>query len=163
VSRAGGIPSQMDAQVTQLRAEFDVAFSRLPTPVADRTTDLLMLNVGDHPCAIRLSEIAEVSTRPVLVAVPTRVPALIGLTARQGSPVAAYDLGLLLGRAPVTPRWLVLAAAEPGVGLAFEHFTGYQRIPSGSPVSAELLDISALIDVIGRFTHSPRGNQEVDA
>ena len=157
-----GIPAQLDGRAAEMRVDFDSGFSRLPVQLEVELTDVLALRIGDEPCLLRLSDIAEVIARPVLTSVPTLAPALIGLTAGRGAPIAAYDLGLLLGRAPVTPRWLVLAAAEPGVGLAFEHFNGYRRIELGPNGSQQLVEMSTVIDAITRLTHRS-SNQGIDS
>lgn len=157
------IPVQSGSRAAKMRAEFDAAFSRPPIDSQIELTDVLALRIGDEPCVLRLSDIAEVIAHPALTPVPTEVPALIGLTARRGSPVAAYDLALLLGRAPVAPRWLVLAAAEPGVGLAFEHFDGYQRIPLGLDGPGHLVEMSTLIDAITRLAPHRSSNQEIES
>ena len=78
-------------------------------------------------------------------------------------PVGAYDLGLLLGRAPVEPRWLVLVAAEAGVGLLFEHFDGYHRIPLRPDGSRQLVEMSTLIEAITGLTHRRSQNQELES
>ncbi len=109
---------------------------------------------------LRLSEIAEVVAHPVLTAVPTTTPALLGLTAARNTPIAGYDLGLLLGRAPVAPRWMVLAAADPGVGLVFEHFEGYHRISLEDGGSQRMITMASLIETITRFTRHRYANQE---
>jgi len=160
MSRHGGIPSQPGGRVAQLRVEFDSTFSRLPVASTDDLTDVLALRIGDEPCLLRLSEIAEVIAHPVLTGVPTVVPALVGITVGRGSPVAAYDLGLLLGRAAVVPRWLVLAAAEPGVAIVFEHFDGYRQTSLGPNGSAQLVEMTTLIGAITRLSPSRSSNQE---
>lgn len=163
MSRYGGVPIQADGRVARMRVEFDSAFSRSPVvPDAD-LTDVLGLRIGDEPCWLRLTEIAEVIAHPVFTPVPTSVPTLIGLGTGRGLPIGAYDLGLLLGRGPVKPRWLVLAAAEPGVGLAFEHFDGYQRIPLGPDGSRRLVEMSTLIDRIARLSHRRSSDLEVES
>lgn len=166
MSRSAGVPivpRQATGRAAEMRADFDAAFSRLPERSQIELTDVLALRIGDEPCVLRLSDIAELIGHPVLTPVPTPVPALIGLTSRRGSPVAAYDLGRLLGRAPVEPRWLVLAAAEPGVGLAFEHFDGYHRISLGPAGSQQMVEMSTLINAITRLTHNRSSSQESDS
>jgi chemotaxis signal transduction protein len=163
MSRHGGIPVQTGGRVAEMRAEFDSAFSRSSVPSDTELTDVLALRIGDEPCLLRLSDIAEVIAHPVLTPVPSLAPALIGLTSGRGSPVGAYDLGSLLGRAPVEPRWLVLVAAEAGVGLLFEHFDGYHRIPLGPDGSRQLVEMSTLIEAITGLTHRRSQNQELES
>ena len=156
------LPALVVDRAAAMRAEFDAAFSRVPVQSEAELTDVLALRIGDEPCLLRLSDVAEVSAHPLLTPVPTSVRALLGITGGRGSPVAAYDLGLLLDRAPVTPRWLVVAAAEPGVGLAFEHFDGYQRVSLGTSRSRLLVEMTTLIEAITRLTPHHSSNQEID-
>jgi chemotaxis signal transduction protein len=163
MSQVTSIPSPAGDRAAAMRADFDSAFSRIPRQPQVDLTDVLALRIGDEPCMLRLTDAAEVVARPILTPVPTPVPALIGITACRGSPVAAYDLGLLLGRAPVTPRWLIVVAAEPGIGLVFQHFDGYHRIPLGMAGSQRLIEMSTLIDAITRFAHHRGNHQEIDS
>ncbi len=150
-------------RAAQMRADFDSAFSRVPVQPQLDLTNVLALRIGDERCMLRLSDVAEVVAHPILTPVPTSAPALIGITACRGFPTAAFDLGVLLGRAPVAPRWLVVAAAEPGVGLVFEHFDGYQQILLGLAGSQRLIEMSTLIDGITRLTHFRSANLEIDS
>ena len=163
MSRSIGIPVQKGERAARMRAEFDSAFSRPPVEPSTDLTDVLQLRIGDEPCLLRLSEVTELIAHPVLTPVPTPVPALIGIAACRGSPIAAYDLGLLLGRAPVVPRWLVIVAAESGAGLVFEHFDGYQRISLGPDGSQRLIEMPTLIAAITRLAQPRNLNQENDS
>jgi chemotaxis signal transduction protein len=142
-----GHPSGPD-RAAHMRADFDAGFARRPRDGQDDLTDVLALRVGDDEVVLRLGEIAELIARPVLTPVPSTAPALIGLTASRGAPVAAYDLAVLLGRARTEPRWMVIAAAEPGAGLTFEHFGGYRRIRLGSGHAHRLVEVAALVEEI---------------
>ncbi|HST83800.1 MAG TPA: chemotaxis protein CheW [Kineosporiaceae bacterium] len=163
MSRPIGIPAQIGERAAQMRADFDSAFSRLPVQPPTDLIDVLELKIGDDSCLLRLSEVAELVAHPVFTPVPTPVPALIGIAACRGSPIAAYDLGLLLGRAPVAPRWLVIVAAEPGVGLVFEQFDGYQRISLGPGGSQRLIEMTTLIAAITQLAQPRSTNQENDS
>jgi hypothetical protein len=149
--RAARAPGDRVDRAALMRAEFDAGFARLPSGDETDLTDVLALRVGDDEVVLRLDEITELIARPVLTPVPSTAPALIGLTASRGTPVAAYDLGVLLGRPPATPRWMVIAAAEPAAGLTFEHFGGYRRIALGSRSSHRLVEVPALVEEIRRL------------
>jgi hypothetical protein len=150
------IPHQGAGRAGEMRIEFDASFARTPSQLPSDLTDVLTLRIGDAPCLLRLSDIAEVISRPVLTPVPTATPALLGITTGRGIPVAAFDLGLLLGQAVVGHRWLLLLAAEPEVGLVFEQFDGYQRLALGSAGSHRLVEIPAVIDEIKQLSHGYR-------
>jgi chemotaxis signal transduction protein len=151
------------SRAVQMRVEFDSAFSRVPVNSQIELTDVLALSIDEQPCLLRLSDLAEVIAHPAITAVPTQAPALLGLAARRGHPVGVYDLGRLLGRAPVTPRWLVFVAAEPGIALAFESLDGYRRIELSENKSRELIEMSTVIDRIGRLAPHRSEPQESDS
>jgi chemotaxis signal transduction protein len=150
------IPSPRTARADGMRADFDSAFSRAPKPADAELEDILALRLGDERCLVRLSDIAGVIAGPLLTAVPTSAPALLGITSNHGSVVAAYDLAILLGRAPTPPRWMVITAAEPSLGLTFEHFDGYQRISRGLADSVLVVAMTSVIATI-RALASPPG------
>jgi chemotaxis signal transduction protein len=158
MTRLAGIPQQgrTSDRAALMRAEFDAGFSRVPTVSEVDLTDVLTLRIGEAPCLVRLSDVAELIAQPVLTAVPSPVPALLGITTGRGSPVAAYDLGLLLDQVPAVPQWLLLLAAEPEVGIAFEHFDGYHRLPLTAAKSYRLVEIPALLDTIRKFRRPAR-------
>jgi CheW-like protein len=151
-----GVPHQGAGRAAEMRIEFDSSFARVPTQEQTDLTDVLMLRIGDVPCVLRLSDIAEVIRRPVLTPVPTSTPALLGITTGRGVPVAAFDLGVLLGQDAVGRRWLLLLAAEPGVGLTFEQFDGYRRVALDSGGSHRLVEVPALIAEIRQLSHGYR-------
>jgi chemotaxis signal transduction protein len=83
-----------------------------------------------------------VVARPVLTAVPTSSPTLLGLAcSRNGTVVAVHDLAGLLGRPHERPRWMVIPKAQPGLGIAFEHFTGHHKLTPADPDTALLVSL----------------------
>ena len=150
-----GIPSPRTARADGMRAEFDSAFSRAPKPADAELEDILALRLGDERCLVRLSDIAGMIAQPLLTAVPTPAAALLGITSNQGSVVAAYDLAVLLGRAPTPPRWMVITAAEPSLGLTFEHFDGYQRIPRDLTSTVLVVAMASVIETIRALASRP--------
>ena len=141
----------VDGRAAQMRAEFDDGFTRVPVAVEADLTDVLALRLGEVPALLRLGDIAEVIAEPVLTPVPGPVPALLGIAVGRGVPVAAYDLGLLFDQGPVAPRWLLLLASEPGIGIVFEHFDGFYRLGPDAARSDRLIEVPALIDTIRQF------------
>ena len=142
------VPAPRNERATQMRVEFDAAFTRPPKPADPELEDVLALRLGDEPCVLRLSEIAGVIAHPLITAVPTPAPALLGIIGNRGSVVAAYDLNVLQGGGSTTPRWLVISAAEPTVGVAFEHFDGYRRISRGHPEAGRLVEMPSVVETI---------------
>jgi chemotaxis signal transduction protein len=142
-----------------MRAEFDLVFSRPPRSAQTDLEDVLALRLGDERCVLRLSDIAGVIAHPVLTVVPTPVTALLGITGNRGSVVAAYDLAVLLGRAPSEPRWLVIARSEPSLGVTFEHFDGYRRVPHSSTESLLLVQMPSVLETVRALGRNSQNNR----
>jgi chemotaxis signal transduction protein len=147
VNRAG-VPFPRTGRASAMRVEFDSAFARPPSRPEGSLEDVLALRLRDERCVLRLRDLAGVIAHPLITAVPTLAPALLGVIGSRGSVVAAYDLCVLRGGPATIPRWLVISAAEPTVGVTFEHFDGYRRITSGSPDSGRLIELAAVVESI---------------
>lgn len=108
-----------------LRREFDDAFARAPAPAAAAAQPMLAIRVGGHPYALRLAQIAGLHADRHVTALPSALPALLGVSGFRGQIAPVYDLAVLLGYpAAAAPRWLVLVrGAQPQpLALAFERF-----------------------------------------
>ena len=120
----------------KLRAKFDAAFAVEQAPSAGAEIDVLAIRVTGRGYALRLSEVLAVHAERQLTAVPSPVPALLGLVGVRGLAVPVYDLRLLLGYgAGPTPRWVALARAASPIGFAFETFEAHWRLPLGAVVA----------------------------
>jgi len=128
-----GEERRLSATATELRRSFDQAFAEAPR-VADATAeDILAIRLGGNPYALRLSDIAGLHCDRKVVPVPSPVPALLGVASLRGVIAPIYDLGALLGYAPVTgPRWFALARGDKAIGLAFAIFEAHLRLPRAS-------------------------------
>lgn len=151
-TRAGD-PDEWSNRAGAMRAEFDAGFARPPARFETDLEDVLALRLGDEPCALRLSDIAGVIAHPLLTVLPTPAPALLGIIGNRGSVVAAYDLGRLSDGPATRPCWLVIAAAEPTVGVTFEHFDGYRRIHRGSVEAGRLIELPLVVQTIRSLSH----------
>jgi chemotaxis signal transduction protein len=140
-------PAQLD-RAAQMRREFDSSFGRRPGSRAADPHSVLVVRVDDEPCLLRLSDIGRLVSRPVLTAVPTTATSLLGLTWCQGEVVAVHDLGRLLGRSPLPPRWLAVTAADPTLGLAFAQFDGHRQVDPDEITDATYLDVRALVHTV---------------
>ncbi len=117
-------------RVAQLRDAFDSAFASAPVRAADSTEDLLAIEVGGIPCALRLAEVAGIHARRPVTALPGAPGAILGLTSLRGGVIAIYDLYTLLGgTGGGEHRWFALTSDDPAVGLAFDQFEGHLRVP----------------------------------
>lgn len=112
--------SRMAERAVALQRDFDESFALPARGLAADRIELLAIQLGDDPHAIRLEEIVGLFADRRITPVPGPVPELCGLASLRGALVPVYDLRLLLGyTSGGPPRWLVLAASAP-VGLAFD-------------------------------------------
>jgi purine-binding chemotaxis protein CheW len=129
-------------RVAQLRAGFDLAFSRPPREHEERFVELLAIRVAGRPHAVRLSQTCGLYCDRPVTPLPGPVPALLGLAGFSGTIMPVYDLAALIGiRAAIAgpagavPRWLVATAGTPPVALAFEQLDGHVRVPEEAIVT----------------------------
>ncbi|HEX7602068.1 MAG TPA: chemotaxis protein CheW [Polyangiaceae bacterium] len=117
-------------RVRALRQAFDETFARPPRAGVTDLEDLLGIQVGGDPYAVRLGEIAGLFVDKRIVPLPSTMPGLLGVAGIRGGVVPVYGLYALLGYpTPATPpRWFVLTGER--VGLGFGDLDGYLRITS---------------------------------
>lgn len=124
-------------RAAQMREQFDATFAHAPLPPADATEDLLAIRVGQSPYALRLGQVSGLFADKRVTAVPGATGGLLGIAGFRGSVVTVYDLRALLGESGRGPcRWMVLAASDPSIGLAFDELESYLRVPAGA-IAAE--------------------------
>ncbi|MDY7090273.1 MAG: chemotaxis protein CheW [Actinomycetota bacterium] len=118
----------VDRRLRRLRRDFDQSFAEPARSHDEEDLELLTIRAGGHPYAIRLSQTSGVHPDRPVTPLPGPQPALLGLAGFAGGVVPVYDLAALLGH-PVAevPRWLVLAAGSPALGLAFHALDGHVR------------------------------------
>ena len=113
----------------QLRADFDRSFAAALADVAPSREDFLSIRVGEDRHALRLTEVAQLMPLTAMTPLPGPLPVLLGIIGLRGAIVPVYDLRRLLGHAASqSPHWLVVAAGEPAVALAFDLFDGHLRL-----------------------------------
>ena len=121
--------SRLADRAEALRLAFDRSFAEERRRDTPSNESLLAFDLGAEPYALRLSEIAGIFVDRKITRLPGGATALLGFAGFRGAIVPAYDLHVLLGRAPTeTPRWLALASGAP-VALAFETFVGHLQVP----------------------------------
>ncbi len=119
---------RLGERAEELRRVFDRSFAESVIEEAQQE-DFLAIGVGNDPYVVRLNEIATLLADRPITRLPSPVPELLGIVGCRGAIVPVYDLRALLGySAEGTPRWLMIAAAEP-VALAFDTFDGHLRLP----------------------------------
>jgi purine-binding chemotaxis protein CheW len=120
----------------RLRGDFDRSFAEPARSHDVEHVELLAIRVGPRPYAIRLAQTAGLHPERPITPLPGPLTALLGLVGFAGTVVPVYDLAALLGHpAPDRPRWLVLAAGAPPLGLAFHEVDGHVRVEAGAIVA----------------------------
>lgn len=126
-----------DERVAEMRRAFDEAFAMEPSLADEASERLLTLRISGDRFAVRMSEVGGIARCPRVEPLPSRVPALLGLTGLRGELTPVYALALLLGYpVPETPRWILLSKRAPTTGLAIEDFGGC--IPVGTAAFVEI-------------------------
>ena len=120
-------PLRTEAGLEAMRSAFDRAFAA-PVSQVERTESVIQLRAGGEPLAVPVSETQGIVRCPPIVPLPSRIPELSGVVAIRGEVVPVFDLAALLGLSSgaIRPSWLILAACDGLVGLAFEIFEGQQ-------------------------------------
>ena len=133
----------VDSKLSELRDAFDQSYA-IPAAIqeAEQMENLLSIRVAGHPYAIRVSEISGVVNNRKTVALPSRVPELLGVAGIRGGLVPVYSLAALLGYSQDagSTRWLAMCGSEEPVSLAFSEFEGYLRVPLTQLCAAEQKD-----------------------
>jgi chemotaxis signal transduction protein len=114
----------------ELREQFDRSFAEPARRHDAEHVELLAVRAGGCPYALRLSQTSGLHPDRPVTSLPGPLGALLGVAGFGATIVPVYDLAALLGHAvPARPRWLVLAAGEPPLALAFHELDGHIRVP----------------------------------
>jgi purine-binding chemotaxis protein CheW len=140
---------QLAMRAAALRENFDRGFAAPRQAGTPDVVDFLAISVDAAPYAIRLADIASLSTDHVITAIPGQL-ALRGLAGFRGAMLPVYGLAALLGHdTTAAERWL---ARAPPVAFAFTRFEGHLRLPAGQIV-AQAADAPARRHVRGFLEH----------
>jgi chemotaxis signal transduction protein len=167
-----------------IRRAFDETFAAPARAAPDDQIDLLAIRVAGQDYAVRLADVVGLQLTRKIVAVPSAMAELLGVSGLRGGLVPVYQLGVLLGhdgQPAEALSWLVLCATPELLGLAFESFAGHLRVsrsdvrvagPSGGAATQmsqlcrpnqavrSIIDIPATIETIKRRTSSDRAPKE---
>jgi purine-binding chemotaxis protein CheW len=130
---------RLERRLAELREEFDRSFADPPRSAVAGHDDLLAIRAGGVRYALRLTQAAGLFPDRPVTRLPGPLGALLGVAGFRGAIVPVYDLAAVLGTGGTPgrrtddehgPRWLVLAAGQPAVALAFAELDGHLRIPS---------------------------------
>jgi chemotaxis signal transduction protein len=118
-----------------LRRAFDASFA-CQTIAAPVLEDFLAIRVGEHPFALRLSEIVALLLDKKFVPIASDMPEVLGVATFRGVLAPVFELGPLLGypHRPA-PRWFVLIRSPGPLALAFDQFEAHLRVPRADLIS----------------------------
>jgi len=120
----------------ELRADFDSSFAEPVRREDVERVGMLAVRAGGHPYALRLSQARGLYRDRPVTPLPGPLAALLGVAGFGGTIVPVFDLATLLGHpVPDRPRWLVLAAGDPPLALAFHELDGHLRVPAASIIT----------------------------
>ncbi len=140
---------ELRQRTQRLRAAFDRTFAG--PPVAQPPTEALLAVVaGGARYALRMSEISELVSDRVVIAVPSPVAELRGVVGVRAEVIAVYDLAALLGHARAeAPRWLAVCGEGGGrAALAFDGLDGHLRVARADVHAAADRTHAHLIEVV---------------
>jgi len=120
-------------RAAELRTAFDACFAAPFRGSAPETVALLLVRVGPHDYAIRVSDLSGLVSGRKIAPLPSGRSELLGLAGIRGSVVAVYGLAAVLGHPPqvLDSPWLALAGAPEPVGFAFDALQGFLRVEAG--------------------------------
>jgi chemotaxis signal transduction protein len=171
-SRAGGLAPSLDDRAAELRQRFDEAFALAPATGTARLEDFLAVRIAGDAFALRRTEVGGLLAGRKPVMLPSACPEFLGVVGSRGRIVPVYSLRALLGYPrQENLRWAVLAASGDCLGLAFDDYEGYLRIPISQVAPQDqagmmtqhvrdvarcegsarpILDLSSIVDAIKR-------------
>jgi chemotaxis signal transduction protein len=130
-SLAGGLPPSLDDRAAELRRRFDEQFAVAPRTDTPRLEDFLAVRIAGDAFALRRFDVSGLLAGRKPVKLPSACPEFLGVVGFRGLIVPMYSLRALLGYPrQENLRWAVLAASGDCLGLAFDEYEGYLRIPS---------------------------------
>jgi purine-binding chemotaxis protein CheW len=109
-----------------------------------RATLWLLCRAGEHKFALPAEHVVEVMRLLPVRTIAEAPPILLGTAVIRGRAVPVVDIGLLLGEAPVSARYLVaVRVGERKVALAVEEIVGVRDLAQTGAELPPLLDAAA--------------------
>ena len=115
-------------RLSQLKRAFDDTFAAPVDARADEAEDVLAIELGGHPFALRVRELTGLYVERTITPIPSAPPELLGLAAVRGELVAVYDLAVLLGYGAGEPPRFVALGAAPALAFSFGKLEGHVRV-----------------------------------
>lgn len=120
-----------------LRQDFDRGFA-LPQSAASDEDDLIGVEIGGTPHALRLADITGVLADLPIVSVPSASPHLVGIVGFRGEVLSVFDLAALLGY-PRAPRCRWMAVGKAGrAAFSFTRLIRHLRVPRTAIVTSSI-------------------------
>ncbi len=122
---------QFNFNVDEVRHTFDSAFSAPPRSFMGRQDMLLLVGLWEDAYAVRMRELSGVHRVERITPLPGATPDLLGIAVIQGHLTPIFSVGVLLGypQQDTDACWVLLASADPPVGLAIPELQGYHVMP----------------------------------
>jgi chemotaxis signal transduction protein len=115
-------------RLAELRASFDLGFSRPIATAKRQTIRFLAIRAGTDPFLVRLDQIDSIERTRHLVALPAAPTALLGVMGIRGSLCPVYSLARLAGYDGGGSEDWVLFCGRGALGLAIAAFDGYREV-----------------------------------
>ena len=149
----------------RMKAAFDRGFEEPVQDGAEQRLDFVLVVAGKKQVALPVGDLRSIEYGSELVEVPSRVEALLGLSAVRGVVVPVFSLGTLLGGAVmVSEGWkgapvFAMVEGEEGerLGLGFEKLLQFVRVEAGAVFGGttvmhegEMFEVVGVRAVVGR-------------
>ena len=120
--------------VEELRRAFDDSFATAAAVDTEEYLSLIGIRVAGEPLMLRAEQITGIARLRLVVPVPSRSTALMGITGMRGMVVPVFNLAVLIGLGAQTGKcdWAALAHRDSPVALGFETFEGQTEISRAS-------------------------------
>lgn len=119
--------SPLTGRLEELRREFDASFARPWTGDRWEPNSILCFTAEGSPFAVPLAGLERLAKAGEVAPVPSRSPALLGLTVVQARLMPVYSLARLIHMPPAAapPAWLAVLRGPLPAALAVDALTGY--------------------------------------
>lgn len=124
----------LQQRLRELREDFDSSFARPWAEERQEANTILCFTVAGHSFAAPLAELQSISKAGRVVQVPSRSPALVGLTVVRAKLMPVFSLTSLLGvpGSPSETCWLAVLRGRMPAAIAADALVGYAERSSAS-------------------------------
>lgn len=118
----------LEQRLRQLREDFDSSFARPWEPREPEPNAVLCFSAGGHRFAAALAELQNIGKAGAILPLPSRSPALLGLTVFRARMLPVFSLLKLLNVHPLVPAeicWLLLLRGRRSAAVAVDALDGF--------------------------------------